>query len=128
LAAYGILGGYEDGFDEDDNEGSRAVPSRTSIGCEAAFIEKFPSYGGMKWGIRNFAYQCKLTLPEIELMMADLPHTLYSRRDGKPRQSDIDEATRLMREAYEKKRRGEEYTVEEIFAGKAEMDEQGNKE
>ena len=128
---YGVLSGYEDGLDEDDDKGSRAVPSRTSLGSEAAFIEKFPSYGGYRWGIRNFTYRCLLTLPEIEVMSADTPHTLYKRGamggGSKPTESDIEEATRLTLEAQKRKeerrrREAGQYTIEEVFAGKADAD------
>ena len=78
--------------------------------------------------MRNFPYRCQLTLPEIELMGADLPHTLYRRsKDGgrKSTQSDVDDATAKMKEAYERKQREKEaerekrngLTVEEIFGG-----------
>lgn len=116
---YGVYGGYENGLEDDDSEGSRAVPCRTSLGSEATFIEKFPCYGGFRHGIRNFAYRCQLSVPEIELMMADLPHTLYKpSRKGKPTQKDVDEATRMALEAMEKKKRkreAEEVTIEDIF-------------
>lgn len=115
---YGILGGYEDGLDEDDDEGSRAIPSRTTLGSESAFIEKFPCYGGFRFGIRNYAYRCRLTMPQIELMMADLPHTLFKKKHDKPTQSDVDEAMRLTMEAAERKRKKKEeegMTIEELF-------------
>lgn len=60
-------------------------------------------------------------MPQIELMMADLPHTLYKKKGGMPKEKDVEDAERLMREAYEKKRKAREtegYTIEEIFAGK----------
>lgn len=74
-----------------------------------------------------------LTLPQIEIMQSDLPHTLYhkesrGKKDNKVySQSDIDEATRLCEEALKKsrarrqKRQQEEgYSLEEIFNGEAE--------
>lgn len=77
--------------------------------------------------MRNFGYRCQLTLPEIEIMGADLPHTLYKRSKGggrKPTQTDVDEATAKMREAYERKQREREeekkkngVTVDDIFGG-----------
>ena len=79
--------------------------------------------------MRNFLYRCRLTLPEIEIMGADLPHTLLNYSSGKPRgrratQEDVDDATEKMREAYERKMREREKrkaetgpTVDEIFGG-----------
>ena len=127
---YGVLSGYEDGLGEDDEQGSRAVPSRTSLGGEAAFIEKYPCYGGFRWGIRNFAYRCRLTIPQIEIMSADIPHTLYKGgggRKGKVTQADVDEAERLTREAAERKRK-KAFTVEEVFNGDADIGLEDNKQ
>lgn len=53
--------------------------------------------------------------------MADLPHTLYAHK-GKPRQADVDEATRLMIEAAERRRKQQEYSIQEVFEGKADLD------
>ena len=53
--------------------------------------------------------------------MSDLPHTLYNMANKKPKISDVEDAERKMREAYEKKRKEKEregYTVEELFEGK----------
>lgn len=73
-----------------------------------------------------------LTLPQIELMLLDLPHTMYSPRhkDDKDNrvysQEDIDEATRLNEESLKRSRerrkhRQQEkgYTLNEIFNGEA---------
>lgn len=128
---YGILGGYEDGLDEDDKQGSRAVPSRTDFGNESAFVEKFPCYGGHRWGIRNFPYQCLLTMPQIEIMSADLPHTLYRDKRSSPGQKDIADAEKMMREAYEKKKKRREkegFTIDEVFNEKADIDSKENKD
>lgn len=133
---YGILDGYEDGHDEDDKDRSRAVPSRTSFGSEAAFIKEFPCYGGTRsffFGlieVRNWGYRCVLTLPQIELMQSDLPHTLFLHKDKNGNKSvsksDIDEAVKANEESLRrsierrKKRQQEEgYTIEEIFNGEA---------
>lgn len=63
-------------------------------------------------------------------MLADLPHTLYKRRGkdgGKVNtQEEVDEATRLMQEAYERKQREEGYSINDIFAGKADMEKEEN--
>jgi hypothetical protein len=139
LDDYGVLLGYEDGHDEDDKDGSRAVPSRTSFGSESAFIKEFPCYGGTRrflFGfveVRNWAYRCVLTLPQIELMSSDLPHTLYSHKDKKGNKgvtkADYDDAVRaneesLRRSIERRKKRQQEqgYTREEIFNGEADED------
>jgi hypothetical protein len=138
LEQYGILDGYEERLGEDDKGGSRAVPSRTSLGCEAAFIKEFPCYGDTRrffFGLieeRNWTYRCVLTMPQIELMQSDLPHTLYNhdpkdKKDTKVySQSDIDEATRLCEESLKrsrerraKRQQTEGYTLDEIFNGEA---------
>ena len=135
---YGVLGGYEERLDKNDKGGSRAIPSRTAFGCETAFIKEFPCYGGTRrffFGLieeRNWAYRCVLTLPQIELMQSDLPHTLYNPidKDGNDTkvysQADIDEATRLNEESLKRsrerrKQRQQEqgYTLDEIFNGEA---------
>lgn len=133
---YGILSGYEDGHDEDDEEGSRAIPSRTSFGGEAAFIKEFPCYGGTRrfiFGlieVRNWEYRCVLTLPQIELMQSDLPHTLYIRKnkDGNKSVSkaDYDDAVKAneesLRRSIERRRKRQQeqgYTIDEIFNGEA---------
>jgi hypothetical protein len=136
LDDYGVLSGYEDGRSEDDKEGSRAIPSRTTFGSEAAFIKEFPCYGGTRrilFGlieVRNWKYRCVLTLPQIELMQSDLPHTLYNHKDknGNPSVSkaDYDDAVKaneesLRRSIERRKKRQQEqgYTIEEIFNGEA---------
>ena len=82
--------------------------------------------------VRNWAYRCVLTLPQIEMMQSDLPHTLYNfRKKGKVAskavsQSGIDEAERLTlmarqkaEERRKKRQQKEGYTVDEIFNGEA---------
>lgn len=136
---YGILGGYEDGLDEDDEEGSRGIPSRTSFGAECAFVEKFPEYGRTRRflfglvSVRSWGYRCELTIPQIEIMQSDLPHTLYKKKSRGvkgAKSEDIDEATRLTLEAMERKKKireerekKEEFTMEEIFEGAIENEE-----
>lgn len=70
-------------------------------------------------------------MPEIEVMSADTPHTLYRKGSmgggSKPTEQDIEEATRLTLEAQKRKeerrrREANQYTLEEVFAGKAESD------
>ena len=80
--------------------------------------------------MRNWEYRCVLTLPQIELMQSDLPHTLYFHKDKNGNKSvsrsDYDEAVRANEESLKrsierrKKRQQEEgYTIEEIFNGEA---------
>lgn len=61
-------------------------------------------------------------------MLADLPHTLYKRKgkdgDKVNTQSEVDEATRLMQEAYERRKQQEGYSINDIFAGKADMEKE----
>ena len=121
-------------MDEDDEQGSRAIPSRTAFGSESAFIEKFPEYGRVKeffFGLiaeRNWGYRCVLTLPQIELMLTDLPHTLFHSKSKTLHDSDVEEANRLQeeanRKAAERRRRKEsdEYTIDELFKGVAEQE------
>lgn len=136
MDAYGILSGYEDGYEEDDEDRSRAIPSRTSFGSEAAFIKEFPCYGGTRrffFGlieVRNWEYRCVLTLPQIELMQSDLPHTLFLHKDKKDNKSvnkeAYDEAQAANRESLrrsierrKKRQQDQGYTIEEIFNGEA---------
>lgn len=66
-------------------------------------------------------------MPQIELMMSDLPHTLYKDGKGKVTQKAVDDAMQKMQEAYERKKKRQEaekersYTIEEVFAEKADM-------
>lgn len=137
LSDYHILDGYEDGSDDDDEGGSRAVPARTHAGMIASFVKDFPCYGDSRWipfvgRITNYTARCVLTVPQIHLMQADLPHTLYLKRDkrgkgGKPEkkfkfdsndpaiQRQI-EANRMAAERKAAKERGEiPYKTEELF-------------
>jgi hypothetical protein len=71
-----------------------------------------------------------LTLPQIELMQADLPHTLFKKNSRNKNDGKVivdDEAIRLnmeeMRKAEARRRRREKgYTVDEVFAGLADDD------
>lgn len=129
---YGVLGGYEERLDEADEQGSRAIPSRTSLGCEAAFCEKFPQYGGIRrffFGLieeRSWGYRCVLTLPQIEIMQSDLPHTLYKKQKDRKKVVVDDEAVRLQEEANKRaaerraaKNGQQTYTIDELFADAA---------
>lgn len=60
-------------------------------------------------------------MPQIEMMSADLPHTLYHSKK-KVDTADMDDAIRKTREAAERKRKAMEagqYTVQDIFDGVA---------
>ena len=97
LSHYHILDGYEDGYDEPDDGGSRAIPSRTHAGRIAAFVKDFPCYGDSRWipfvgRITNYTARCVLTVPQMQIMQADLPHTLYKRdKKGKKRSVTAEE-------------------------------------
>lgn len=72
-----------------------------------------------------------MTLPQIEIMMSDLPHTLYLKtdKDGKKKKKvskeDYDKAAEINRRLAEKarKRREAELTVDDVFNGKLENEE-----
>ena len=131
LSDYRVLDGYEDGFDESDEGRSRAVPSRTHAGRIAAFVKDFPCYGDSRWipfvgRIVNYTARCVLTVPQIQIMQADLPHTLYLKtdKDGKVKQkvnngdaafAKQEEANRRARERRAQLRGDVPYTMEEIF-------------
>lgn len=121
-------------MDEDDDEGCRAVPSRTSLGGEAAFVKDFPEYGRPRWRLgrweRNFGYRCILTCAQIEIMQSDLPHTLYlhdrkrknKKSNGNYTYNPTDPAIKKQMEAIRRKKermeaegKKVEYTMEEIF-------------
>ena len=76
--------------------------------------------------VRNWGYRCELTLPQIELMQTDLPHTLYIRKNdkggGKKNTVASDEVIRLqeeanrrMRERKKKQKQEDTYSVDELF-------------
>lgn len=136
LSDYHVLEGYEDGSDDDDEGGSRAVPSRTHAGRIAAFVKDFPCYGDTRWvpfagRIINYTARCVLTIQQISLMQSDLPHTLYKRAGhGKGKAFNLnDKAFELQRLADEKaaarrkaRQEKEGYTVDEVFRGDADKD------
>jgi hypothetical protein len=135
LDKYGIYRGYEERLDKDDGKGSRAVPSRTSFGCQSAFIEKYPEYGRTRrffFGlvkVRHWGYRCELTNPLIDLMMADLPHTLFNPKDTRAEEIANDPSIELnMQAAMRKKERMEreqrekegKLTLDDVFNESAE--------
>lgn len=82
-------------MDDDDEERSRSIPSRTRIGKQAAILEKFPSLAAPLslfcglitipfWGYRN------TSMAMLDVMISDLPHVEY--RKEKILESDIEEA------------------------------------
>ena len=135
LSNYHVLDGYEDGPDDSDEGGSRAVPSRCHIGRIAAFVKDFPCYGDTRWipfvgRITNYTARCVLTIPQIAIMQSDLPHTLYDRKKkkkaGQKTFNPNDRAFELQRLADERaaarrkaRQEKEGYTLDEVFRGEA---------
>ena len=72
--------------------------------------------------VRNWGYRCELTMPQIELMMSDLPHTLYGKNKGSEAGTTVTddivqkqlEANRKAKERREKKG----LTLNELFSEK----------
>lgn len=84
---------------------------------------------------RNWAYRCELTLPQIDLMQSDLPHTLYIKdKKGTDKTPNItskdytdvvkanEESLRRSIERRKKRQQEEGYTIDEIFKGEADTD------
>ena len=108
---YGVNAGYEKRLDDDDGKGSRIIPSRTYIGRKAAFLEKYPAYAApltLFWGLVNISewgYRCVLTNPQIDLMIADLPHILDCQDDRKTAKEPDEMSIELNRKSLEKFRK-----------------------
>lgn len=131
LSHYHILDGYEDGCDESHDGGSRAVPSRTHAGRIAAFVKDFPCYGDSRWipfvgRITNYTARCVLTVPQLQIMQSDLPHTLYIRdKKGKrnsaddykynPKDPAIAKTEEMLRMKMEKMAQEQGFTTDELF-------------
>ena len=135
LSHYLVLDGYEDGYDEHDEGGSRAIPSRTHAGRIAAFVKDFPCYGDTRWipfvgRITNYTARCVLTTSQIQIMQSDLPHTLFKHERAKKRgggQQNFKynpndpaikkqmEAIRRKKERMEREGKSVEYTMDELF-------------
>lgn len=135
LSDYRVLDGYKDGRDELDEGGSRAIPSRTHAGRIASFVKDYPCYGDTRWvpfvgRIVNYTARCVLTVPQIQLMQIDLPHTLYlpdKKQKGKNPQkafkfNPTDPAIAKTQESLRRRRErmradGQEvpYTMDELF-------------
>lgn len=95
LVGYGIADGYDNDMDDDDQKGSRGIPSRTGIGKKGAIIEKFPSLGNplvLFGGIITIPFWGYLTTPLalMEVMMADLPHVQYNYKEKWSKQQEED--------------------------------------
>lgn len=129
LDGYGVYRGYESGLDEPDGKGSRAIPSRTPFGRESAFCKDFPEYAQTRrffFGlieVRHWGYRCMLTLPQIEIMMADLPHTLYRTGKEKPEIDPDDPAFELTRRSAERQRARMKETKKEETDGGVALDD-----
>lgn len=70
-------------MDDDDEERSRGIPSRTGIGKRGAIIEKFPTLGNpltIFGGLITIPFWGYLTTPIalMDVMIADLPHVQYN--------------------------------------------------
>ena len=102
---YGIPDGYDDDVDDNDEERSRGIPSRTSIGKRGSIIEKFPSlgeplvlFGGLItvpfWGYRN------TPIALLDVMMSDLPHVMY--HPPKPTHEEEENRVIVMRDMRKK--------------------------
>lgn len=133
LSCYFVLDGYEDGYNEHDEGGSRAVPSRTHAGRIASFVKDFPCYGDSRWipfvgRITNYTARCVLTSAQIQLMQVDLPHTLFKndkKKNGGSKNytyNPDDPAIKKQIEAIRKKKermaaegKDVEYTIDELF-------------
>jgi len=137
LSHYLILDGYENGLDELDEGGSRAIPSRTHTGRIAAFVKDFPCYGDSRWipfvgRITNYTARCVLTIPQMNIMQSDLPHTLYShdkkkkKKGAKANENFVynpnDKAIKLQEEANRRRQErlasqggSPQYTIDELF-------------
>lgn len=97
LVGYGVTDGYDDDMDDDDQKGSRGIPSRTGIGKRGSIIEKFPALGDplvLFGGIITIPFWGYLNTPIalMDVMIADLPHVLYSPK----RTSDEAEESRVI--------------------------------
>ena len=105
------------------------------LSVAVAFIEKYPEYGRTRrffFGlvkVRHWGYRCELTNPLIDLMMADLPHTLFNPKDTRAEEIANDPSIELnMQAAMRKKERMEreqrekegKLTLDDVFNESAE--------
>lgn len=74
--------------------------------------------------VRDWGYRCELTMPQIELMMSDLPHTLYGERDQKKSGGGTTLTDDVMQKQLEANRRAKErrerkgVTLNDLFSEK----------
>jgi len=109
LLDYGILGSDSGDDDEPDEEGSRAVASRTYIGIRSAFGKEYPwtlEPLRLLWGlvvIEEYVYRCVLSNAKISLMISDLPHIEYKKEKKQGyTKKDYDEAVVANQEIHRK--------------------------
>lgn len=71
--------------------------------------------------VRNWVYNCELTMPQIEMMMSDLPHAAPYRRGKRQATAGdgYDESVRLNEESLRRfrERVSGGLTVDEVFGG-----------
>jgi hypothetical protein len=82
-------------MDDDDEERSRGIPSRTGIGKRGSIIEKFPSLGEplvLFGGLITIPFWGYLNTPVayLDVMMADLPHIQYNYKKNATKQQEED--------------------------------------
>ena len=82
-------------MDDDDEERSRGIPSRTGIGKRGSIIEKFPSLGEplvLLGGLITIPFWGYLNTPVayLDVMMADLPHIQYNYNKNATKQQEED--------------------------------------
>ena len=88
-------------MEDSDEKTSRSIPSRSRIGKQASFIEKFPTYGqplvllGGLWTIPFWLYR-NTPLAIIDVMISDLPRVQYG--EEKVLTEEIKEAKNRTRE------------------------------
>lgn len=74
--------------------------------------------------VRNWGYRCELTMPQIELMMSDLPHTLYGKKDTNKSGGGTTLTDDVMQKQLEANRRAKErrerkgVTLNDLFSEK----------
>jgi hypothetical protein len=82
-------------MDDDDEERSRGIPSRTGIGKRGSIIEKFPGLGEplvLFGGLITIPFWGYLITPiaYMEVMMSDLPHIQYNYKKNATKQQEED--------------------------------------
>ena len=82
-------------MDDDDEERSRGIPSRTGIGKRGSIIEKFPGLGEplvLFGGLITIPFWGYLNTPVayLDVMMSDLPHIQYNYKKVATREQEED--------------------------------------